>query len=67
VRQADAAALPVEDGASDLVVSFMVLMNVDDMEGVVREAARVLEPGGRFCCIARRRLPFFLHLRAVRS
>ncbi len=49
VTQADAAALPVEDGASDLVVSFMVLMNVDDLAGVVREAARVLEPGGRFC------------------
>jgi ubiquinone/menaquinone biosynthesis C-methylase UbiE len=27
----------------------MVLMNVDDLAGVVREAARVLEPGGRFC------------------
>jgi SAM-dependent methyltransferase len=39
----------LEDGASDLVVSFMVLMNVDDLAGVVREAARVLEPGGRFC------------------
>jgi SAM-dependent methyltransferase len=49
VTRADAAALPVEDGASDLVVSFMVLMNVDDLEGVVHEAARVLEPGGRFC------------------
>jgi ubiquinone/menaquinone biosynthesis C-methylase UbiE len=45
VTQADALALPLEDGASDLVVSFMVLMNVDDLEGVVREAARVLEPG----------------------
>lgn len=49
VSEGDAAALPVEDGASDLVVSFMVLMNVDDMAGAVREAARVLEPGGRFC------------------
>jgi SAM-dependent methyltransferase len=43
------AALPVEAGASDLVVSFMVLMNVDDLGGVVHEAARVLERGGRFC------------------
>jgi SAM-dependent methyltransferase len=43
VISADAAALPVDDGATDLVVSFMVLMNVDDLEGVV------LEPGGRFC------------------
>jgi len=49
VRQADAAALPVEDGASDLVVSFMVLMDLDDLAGVVRESARVLEAGGRFC------------------
>jgi SAM-dependent methyltransferase len=49
VINADAAALPLDDRASDLVVSFMVLMNVDDLEGVVREAARVLEPGGRFC------------------
>jgi ubiquinone/menaquinone biosynthesis C-methylase UbiE len=49
VSQADAAALPVDDGGSDLVVSFMVLMNVDDLAGVVREAARVLEPCGRFC------------------
>ena len=49
VKQADAVALPVGDGESDLVVSFMVLMNVDDLDGVVREAARVLERGGRFC------------------
>jgi ubiquinone/menaquinone biosynthesis C-methylase UbiE len=26
----------------------MVLMNVDDLDGVVREAARVLDPDGRF-------------------
>jgi SAM-dependent methyltransferase len=49
VREADAAALPLEDGAADLVVSFMSLMNTDDLDGAVREAARVLEPGGRYC------------------
>jgi SAM-dependent methyltransferase len=49
VAQADAGALLLEDGASDLVVSFMVLMNVDDLGSVVSETARVLEPGGRFC------------------
>ena len=49
VAQADAAALPLEDGAGDLVVSFMVLMNVDDLTAVVNETARVLEPRGRFC------------------
>ena len=30
VREADAAALPLQDGAADLVVSFMSLMNTDD-------------------------------------
>jgi SAM-dependent methyltransferase len=51
VAVADAAGLPVADGAADLVVSFMVLMNLDDLDGVVREAARVLESGGRFCVV----------------
>jgi ubiquinone/menaquinone biosynthesis C-methylase UbiE len=49
---ADAAALPFDDGAFDLVVAFNTLMDIDDMPGAVREAGRVLEPGGRFCiCI----------------
>ncbi len=46
--EADAAKLPFDDGAADLVVAFMSLMDIDDMQGAVREAARVLEPGGRF-------------------
>jgi ubiquinone/menaquinone biosynthesis C-methylase UbiE len=46
---ADAATLPFEDGAFDLVVAFMSLQDVDDLEGAVREAGRVLEPGGRLC------------------
>lgn len=45
----DAAALPFDDGAFDLVVAFNSLMDVQDMPAAVREAARVLEPGGRFC------------------
>jgi SAM-dependent methyltransferase len=49
VREADAAALPLEDGAADLVISFMSLMNTDDLGGAVREAARALGPGGRYC------------------
>jgi SAM-dependent methyltransferase len=49
VREADAAALPLEDGAADLVVSFMSLMNTDDLDGAVREAARVLGPGDIYC------------------
>jgi SAM-dependent methyltransferase len=48
-RVADAAALPFDDGAFDLVYMYMSLMNLDDIPAGVREAARVLEPGGRFC------------------
>lgn len=47
VAQADAAALPVADGTADLVVAFMSLHDVEDLEGAVAEAARVLEAGGR--------------------
>lgn len=46
---ADAAALPFEDSSFALVVAYMSLMNVDDLDGVVAEAARVLERGGRLC------------------
>ena len=49
VREADAAALPLADGEADLVVSFMSLMNTDDLDAAVREAARVLAPDGRYC------------------
>ena len=45
--EADAAALPFEDGTADLAIAFMCLMDIDDMQGAVGEAARVLEPGGR--------------------
>jgi SAM-dependent methyltransferase len=46
---ADAAAVPFADETFDLVVAFNSLMDIDDMRGAVREAARVLEPDGRFC------------------
>ena len=49
VLVADAAHLPVHDRAADLVVAFMSLQDVDDFASAVHEAARVLEPGGRFC------------------
>jgi SAM-dependent methyltransferase len=48
-QRADATDLPFEDGAFDLVVAYMMLMDVEDMPAAVREAARVLQPGGRFC------------------
>jgi SAM-dependent methyltransferase len=31
------------------VLAFMSLQDMDDLPGAVREAARVLEPGGRLC------------------
>ena len=49
VVEADAANLPFEAATFPLVVSFNSLMDMDDAAGAVREAARVLEPGGRFC------------------
>jgi SAM-dependent methyltransferase len=45
---ADAASLPFADAYADLVVAFMSLQDVDDMSRAVGEAARMLEPGGRF-------------------
>ena len=48
---ADASDLPFADGAFDLVYAFMSLLNVDDLDGAVGEAARVLEPGGRLCFV----------------
>jgi SAM-dependent methyltransferase len=48
-RLADASELPFDDESFDLVVAFMSLQDVDDMEGAVRECARVLAPGGRLC------------------
>jgi SAM-dependent methyltransferase len=50
---ADGAALPFPDGCFDVAVAYNSLQVVSDMGGTVREAARVLCPGGRFCvCVA---------------
>jgi SAM-dependent methyltransferase len=46
---ADAAALPFDDGAFDLAIAFMSLMNMADIGAALAEVARVLEPGGRVC------------------
>lgn len=46
---ADAADLaPIADGSFDVVLSNMVLMATPDAAGAIREAGRVLRPGGRF-------------------
>jgi ubiquinone/menaquinone biosynthesis C-methylase UbiE len=49
VRLADATALPLEDACADLAVAFMSLQDIDEMPAAVREVARVLKAGGRFC------------------
>jgi len=43
---ADAAALPLPSASADLVIAFMSPQDIDDLDGAVREAARVLMPGG---------------------
>lgn len=47
-RQADAQALPFEDGSFDTVVSQFGVMFFPDRVGAYREARRVLRPGGAF-------------------
>jgi SAM-dependent methyltransferase len=49
VLDADAAALPLADGAVDQVIAFMSLHDMDDPARALAESARVLEPGGRLC------------------
>jgi ubiquinone/menaquinone biosynthesis C-methylase UbiE len=47
---ANASALTgLGSGAFDLVVASMVMMNVEDYDGAIREAYRVLAPGGALC------------------
>ncbi len=48
---ADAEALPFPDRAMDTVSIAFGLRNCTDKEAVLREARRVLRPGGRFCCL----------------
>jgi SAM-dependent methyltransferase len=43
----DAASLPFDDASFDLVIAFMSLQDMDNAPAAVREAARVVVPGGR--------------------
>jgi SAM-dependent methyltransferase len=49
VLRADAAAMPLPDQCTELVVACMSLLDFDDFESAVREIGRVLRPGGRLC------------------
>ncbi|NUR24383.1 MAG: class I SAM-dependent methyltransferase, partial [Catenulispora sp.] len=44
--RSDAAALPFRDGVFDTVATLWLSSDVDEFAAVVREAARVLRPGG---------------------
>ncbi|MFI1992850.1 class I SAM-dependent methyltransferase [Actinoplanes sp. NPDC020271] len=46
--RADAARLPVRDGSLDAVVTVLAHTDMPEYPAVVREAARVLRPGGAF-------------------
>jgi len=47
-RVADAESIPYGDDVFDLVVGHAVLHHIPDVEVALREALRVLKPGGRF-------------------
>jgi ArsR family transcriptional regulator len=51
VRQGELEHLPIDDGALDAAVSCLVLHHVGEPLAVLREAARVLRPGGRLLIV----------------
>ena len=51
VQQADALALPFEDGVFDHVWSHSVTMNIADKSALAREITRVLKVGGCYSCV----------------
>ena len=56
VLLADAEQVPVADGSFDRVSIAFGLRNCTDKDAVLREARRVLRPGGRFLCLEFSRL-----------
>lgn len=55
--RSDAAALPFASESFDLTIFYNSLMDIDDMDGAVREAARVLRPGGKMCACVTHPIP----------
>ena len=63
VQQADVTDLPFDDQSYDFVASYLMLHHVIDWNRAVREAARVLRPGGTFFGydLTRTRLARWIH------
>lgn len=51
LRQGDLLALPVDDGALDVALLYLVLHHMPDPPRVLAEAARALVPGGRLLVV----------------
>ena len=58
VVRANLVALPVRDGAAEVVVSLQVVEHLWDQEGFLRECARVLRPAGTLILSTPNRLTF---------
>mmetsp|Transcript_19756 Transcript_19756/g.26253 ORF Transcript_19756/g.26253 Transcript_19756/m.26253 type:complete len:160 (-) Transcript_19756:190-669(-) len=50
-RQGNAQCLPFDDGTFDLYTIAFGLRNVTDVDAALRDAYRVLKPGGRYLCL----------------
>ncbi len=48
---ASAEEVPLQTGSADRVTISFGLRNVTDRNAALREACRILKPGGRFCCL----------------
>ncbi|MBY0564885.1 MAG: class I SAM-dependent methyltransferase [Hyphomonadaceae bacterium] len=55
-HEGDAENLPVDDAAADAYIISFGIRNCTDIASVLREAKRVLKPGGRFFCLEFSRL-----------
>jgi ubiquinone/menaquinone biosynthesis methyltransferase len=53
----NAESLPFDESAFDLYTIAFGLRNVTDVDRALREAARVLKPGGRFMCLEFSQVP----------